>query len=81
MVWSKESARAAGGRWRCVVKKRERTNRYKVSDKGRAADRRYYASDKGRANKRGKFVRLRARERQERSQSRRADYSAFLSTL
>jgi hypothetical protein len=47
--WHNDPRRAAGGSWRCSIKRRVADARYEASDKRRAARRRYKASQKGRA--------------------------------
>jgi hypothetical protein len=77
--WHRDARRAAGGYWRCSVKRREADARYdatakrraararyRKSEKGRATQTRYRLSDKGRATERRRILRASVRRREAR---------------
>jgi hypothetical protein len=83
--WHRDSRRAAGGYWRCSIKRRaadvrydtsarrvEARRRYKRSEKGRAAQERYRISDKGRVTERRRILAAATRARAARIEARRA---------
>lgn len=82
--WHRDTRRAAGGYWRCSLrrrtadarydgsaKRREARRRYKRSEKGRAAQERYRMSDKGRVTERRRILTAATRRRAARIEERK----------
>lgn len=91
-LWHRDVRKAAGGYWRCAVKRRQADARYdltekrrvarykyKASEKGRATQERYRLSDKGRATERRRIVAAATRRRAARIEERMLRLDGFSS--